>query len=881
MIRRLLTRLRLLLPKSPSDLDEEFQFHIEQSTQQKIANGTPPHEARRQALIEFGGLERTREQSYQQRPGWWLETLSQDIRYALRGFRRTPLFTLTAIATLALGIGATTAVFSVVDPILFRALPYGHPDRLVSIGLVQPLENQEFTLGGFYYYWKDNQTPFSSLTEEGGQKECDLTEHNPARLNCSYVEANFLPTFEISPFLGRNFLPEEDRPNGPRVALISYALWLTHYNRDPGILNRLIEVDGEKVRVVGVLPRDFEMPRLQPADIVMPRAVDIAAQHVVNRGIGWPMWAFARLKPGVTLDQARDAMQPLFQYILKMIPAEFIPVFRHDFHLRIRSLRDRQVDDIRLVAWILFGSVLAVLLIACANVASLLLTRAAARQRELAVRSALGASRSRLIRQTLTEALLLSLSGAVAGCALAAILLKVFVAIAPAGIPFLDKAALDPRILAFSVLLSLLCGVLFGLAPALQRPRPGALAARSTPSGSHAALRRALVVGQIAVSMVLLSGAALLLRSFRNLQSQNLGMQTHGVLTVQASLTLQRYASNQKKMEFYRQVEDSLRRIPGVTAIGISDSLPPAGFHDGRRYADLIVDGRPVTPPGIGGTVASRSVTPGYFRALDIPILQGHNFTEEQRDLPHENFMILSRLLADRLFPRQNPIGQRIRIGSDGDLRFTVVGIAANVRNADLQGDSEPEFYKLRHNSEGDWNHTILTVETAFPPETIIPWIRGQISRLDPSVPVDVEPLRGKISKLADRPRFESALLGFFAFTGLLMAIIGLYGVTAFMVAQRTQEVGVRMALGASRSSILRLILWDGVRMIALGTTLGLAAALVLSRLLKSLLFSIGPHDPVTFAGVTALLALIALAATLLPARAATRVDPAVALRYD
>jgi predicted permease len=882
MIRQLLTRLRFLLrPNSRHDLDEEIEFHIEQSIRHKTAQGIPLEEARRQALIEFGGVERTREQSHQQRPGWWLETLAQDIRYALRGFRRNPVFTLTAIATLALGIGATTAVFSVVDPILFRALPYGHPDRLVSIGLTQSLEKQEFTLGGFYYYWKDNQTPFESLTEEGGTDECDLTEHNPVRLNCARVEGNFLPTLGISPLLGRNFLPEEDRPHGPKVALISYGLWLTQYNRDPGILNRLIEIDGKPVRVVGVLPKDFEMPRLQAADIVVPRAVDISAQRTVNDGLGIPMWVFARLKPGVTLDQAREAMQPLYQDILKILPVEDRTVFRKDFHFKVRSLRDRQVDDIRLIAWILFGSVLAVLLIACANVASLLLTRAAARQRELAVRSALGASRSRLIRQTLTEALLLSLSGAAAGCGLAAILLKVFVAIAPAGIPFLDKATLDPRILLFTVLLSLLCGALFGLFPALQRPRTGALAARSTPSGSHAALRRILVVGQIAVSMILLSGAGLLLRSFQNLQSQNLGMQTHGILTVETSLTLQRYASDQKKMEFYRQVEDMTRRIPGVTSVGMSDSLPPAGWHGGRRYADLLVDGRSATPLNTGGTVTCRSVNPGYFRALGIPIVKGQNFTEEQRDLPNEHFMILSRLLADRLFPRQNPLGQRIRIGKDDDFWFTVVGVAADVRNADLQGDNEPEFYTLRRYADSNWNRTILTVVTALPPDTVAPWIRSRISRLDPSVPVDIEPMHERISKLADRPRFESALLGFFAFTGLLMAIIGLYGVTAFMVAQRTQEVGVRMALGASRSSILRLILWDGVRLIAIGTALGLCAALTLSRLLRTMLFSIGPHDPITFVAVTVLLALVALIATLLPASSATKVDPVVALRYE
>jgi putative ABC transport system permease protein len=878
MIHTLLTRLRFLLfPKPHSDLDEELAFHIEQSTLQKIATGASPEEAHRQTLIDFGGIERTREQSHQQRPGWWLETLAQDVRYALRGFRRNPLFTATVIVTLALGIGTTTAVFSVVDPILFRALPYGHPDRLVSVGLVQSLEKQEFTVGGFYYYWKDNQTPFESLTEEGGTDECDLTEHNPVRLNCARVEGNFLPTLGISPLLGRNFLPEEDRPHGQNVALISYGVWLTQYNRDPGVLNKLIEIDGESVRIIGVLPKDFEMPRLQAADIVLPRAVDISAQHTVNSGIGIPMWAFARLKPGFSPEQAQQALQPVYQYAQKMIP----PEIRKDFHLKVRSLRDRQMQDVRLVAWVLLGSVLAVLLIACANVASLFLTRAASRERELAVHSALGASRGRLMRQTLTEALLLSLAGAAAGCILAEILLKIFVAIAPAGVPFLDKARLDPRILLFAMLLSLLCGVLFGLIPALQKPRPGALAARATRSSGHAVLRRTLVVAQIAVSMILLSGATLLLRSFRNLQAQNLGMQTHGILTVSASLTRERYADSQKKMVFVEQMEAAVRRVPGVTAVGISDSLPPGGWHGGRRYSDLAVDGRPRPTAGTGGTAVSRSVTPDYFRALGIAIVQGRNFTEEERDST-ERFLVISRLLADRLFPGENPIGQRIQIDHDGGPWFNVVGVAANVKNAELAGEDDPEFYELRrHSPEANWSRSILTVETALPPDTVTPWIRTQIAKLDPTVPIDIAPMHERVSKLADRPRFESALLGFFAFTGLLMAVIGLYGVTAYMVAQRTQELGVRMALGASRSNILYLILWDGVRLIAVGGAIGLCATLAVSRLLKSLLFSIGPHDPATFIGVTTLLTLTALAATLLPARSATKVDPVVALRYD
>ncbi|HTD95293.1 MAG TPA: ABC transporter permease [Edaphobacter sp.] len=877
MMGELWTRLRFFVSRrSRGELDEELQFHVEQSTAANIAAGMTPEAARRQALVEFGGVERTREECNEQRPGWLMETVVQDVRYALRGFRRNPLFSVTVIATLALGIGATTAVFSVVDRILFRDLPYGHADRLVSVGLVQSLEKQEFTLGSFYYYWKDNQTPFESITQEGGVEECDLTEQNPTRLNCASVEGDFLLTMGIAPIRGRNFLPEEDRPNGPMVALISYGLWLTHYNLDAKILDKVIQIDGKPVRVVGVLPKDFEMPRLQAADIVVPRKIDVGVQHKVNSGIGYPMWAFARLKPGVSAEQAQAALGPVYEYAQKIIP----PEIRKDFHLKVRSLRDRQIQDVRLVAWVLLGAALAVLMIACANVASLFLTRAAARERELAVRSALGASRGRLIRQTLTEALLLAFAGAAAGCVVAEILLRVFVAIAPAGVPFLDKARLDPRILVFAALLSLACGVMSGLVPALHRPRAIVLAARSTNSRAHAGLRRSLVVAQIAISMVLLSSATLLLRSFRNLQGQNLGMQASGVLTVRMSLTRDRYASNEKKMEFYDKAEAALRRVPGVTAVGMSDSLPPGGWRGGMRYAEIRVEGRPRTPPGTGGAVTSRWVTPDYFRALRIAIVQGRNFTEGERD-SSEHWMVMSKLLASRLFPGEDPVGQRVQPGLDAPW-YTVVGVAANVKNAELNGEDTPEFYTLRRNFGADWgSHSVMVLETGLPPETVAPWVRTQIATIDPTVPVDVETMQERLSTLADRPRFETALLGFFAFTGLMMAVIGLYGVTAFMVTRRTQEVGVRMALGASRMNILRLIVGEGMRLIVVGGAVGLGAALGVSQVLKSLLFSVGPHDPATFVGVAAVLGLVALAATLIPARSAMQVEPVVALRCD
>ncbi|WP_420239784.1 ABC transporter permease [Telmatobacter bradus] len=429
------------------ELDEELRFHLEQAEEAHRAAGLSAREAHRRALIEFGGLERTREQCHSQRPGWRLETILLDVRYAMRGFLRQPVFTLTAILTLALGIGATTAVFSVVDRILFRSLPYAHSDRLVSAGIVQSLEVQEFMLGGFYYQWKDKQTPFEAMAAQGTMLHpCDLVENNPVQLNCIQTQRGFLPLLGISPALGRNFLPEEDRPNGPRVALISYGLWSDRFHRDPGVLNRLINVDGTDARVIGVLPKGFELPTLQAPDLLLPMALNEGQERTAIPGT--PMRVFARLRPGVSLEQAKASLDPLFaQYQQNVLP----PRIRKDFHLSVRSLRARETSDIRLAAWILFAAVLAVLLIACANVASLTMARSQARAGDQAMRLALGASRGRLIQQALTEACLLSLSGAALGMALAVGLLHIFVQLAPTGIAFLNHATLDLRIAGYGI----------------------------------------------------------------------------------------------------------------------------------------------------------------------------------------------------------------------------------------------------------------------------------------------------------------------------------------------------------------------------------------------------------------------------------------------
>lgn len=885
MLKEWLTRFRFLVASKPRhEIDEELQFHLEEQTRANIAVGMAPQEAHRQAVIALGGVEKAKEQAHEQRPGFYVETLTQDIRYAIRGFARNPVLTLTILVTLMLGIGATTAIFSIVDRILFRSLPYAGADHLVSLGMVHSVETQEFLMGNFYYDWRDHQKPFEAMTsEQTGAHECDLTEGKPAQLSCESVEGNFLSVLGVPPVLGRNFLAEEARPGGPDVALISYGLWLTHYGLEPGILNKTISIDGSPVRVVGVLPRNFEMPRLQAVDVLFPMVVDEVADRAANGGYGSPRRAFARLKPGVTLQQAQAEIEPLFQQDLKLVPSEL----RYDVHLKVRSLRERQMQDARLAAWVLLGAVFAMLMIACANVASLLMARGAARGREFAVRSALGASRARLARQALTEALLLSVGGALAGFALAEGLLHFFIAIAPASIPYLGKTGLDLRIIGFTVLLSIACGVLFGLAPSLQKPNRETLNGRLTLV-SHATVRQWLVITQIAASMVLLAGAMLLLRSFRNLQNQHLGMRDDSTLTVSVTPGGHNYPTAQSMMTFFQQLERRLQFGPGVSLVATTDSLPPSSDHDKTRLDLVEVSGRPPSNRQTGAVVTYRLISPNYFRVLDIPIVQGKGFSDEELT-SSEHFIVLSQLLASLLFPGQNAVGQRLRFGSHADDAWhTVVGVAANVKNGGLTGEEEPEYYVLRRNRAEDWDRggtwgrtSVVVVRSALPAQETARWIRSQVAALNPTLPVDIATLRERVSKLADQPRFQTTLVSFFAAIGLVLSMIGLYGVITYLVAQRTQEIGVRMALGADRGDILRLVMRRSLRLIVSGTAFGLLAALAVTRVLSSLLYSIGPHDPFTFVLVTLMLILVALVATLIPARSATRVDPIVALRCD
>ena len=804
-----------------------------------------------------------------------LEILSQDLRYAARTLVHTPTFTLAAVLAMALGVGAGTAVFSVVDRILFRSLPYPDDGRLVSLGMTAPIAPHEFLLGYDYLDWRAASTPFASMGEWSGVRDCDLTAANPVRLRCGIVDSHLLPTLAVQPALGRNFTADEDQPNVPKVALISYGLWRSRFAGDPSLVGKTIPLDGEPVSITGILPPQFELPSLAPIDLLVPQALNLP--ETVSRRNATILYVVGRLKPGATLEQGRAALGPLFERSMKDVP----PNFRKDVRLRARPLRDLQIEDSRLASWILLAAVLAVLLIACANVANLLLARLAGRRRELAVRVAIGAPRVRLVRQALTESLLLAAAGGAAGCALAVLLLRGFVAMAPQGIPRLQQAAMDTRVLLFTLSIAIVSGLLFGLAPALETPRAEILAGWRTVGGRSQIFRQTLVAAQIAISVVLLAGAGQLLRSLWNLENQSLGMRAGGVMTATVTLGTQSYANAARRRAFFDEWESRLSHTPGVTRAALVNALPPVtNVMLSMLYNAIAVQGRPQDMNGTGGTVAWRNVTPDYFAVLGIPILRGRPFLEEDRT--HDrNTVILNDALARRMFPNQDPIGKQIQPGRRGSW-LTVIGVAANVKNSGLVEDAGPEYYVVRKHAADDPGRTATAiVRTTADPDGVARWLRAEIAAIDPTTPVIVESMRQHLGELAEAPRFNALLLTLFAAMGLLLATIGLYGVVSFLVAQRTQEIGIRMALGATPAAIGGMVLRHAGKSAAAGAALGILGSYFALRLLGAMLFHVPARDPWTLGAVLALLLAVSLLAAWVPSRRAARVNPVEALREE
>ncbi|MGA8578586.1 MAG: ABC transporter permease, partial [Bryobacteraceae bacterium] len=804
----------------------------------------------------------------------WLDALAQDARHGLRVIRRSPAFSLAAVATLAVGIGASTAVFSVVDLLLFRSLPYPHADRLVSVGFSGPIDTNEFNVGNAYLDWREQQRVFAAMTSMYPGGHCDLGEAPALHVPCIQVEANFLATLGIVPATGRDFRPEDDRPRAPKVALLSYAMWQARFAGDPGAVGKTILVDDAPVRVIGFLPRNFEMPQLGDADVLLAEQLDERAARAPNSTVF--LRTFARLKDGVSREAARQQLLPLFaDSVQRYVP----PSLRREVGLVVRSLRDRQIHDVKLASWLLLGAVLALLALACANVANLMLARAAARKKELAMRAALGAGRGRLARQMFTESLLLSLAGGAAGCVFAWALLRAVVAMAPQALPRLLQARLDGRVLLFATAVSLAAALATGLLPAWERLGAAALAGWHSAGEGRSWSRPVLVAAQVGISLVLLTGASLLVRSLWKLETESLGFQPQRVVTAAFTLNRHRYNSPEKQDAFYAAVERQLARIPGVSRFALSDTIPPSGGIRGRPFSNIRIAGHPPLPEQ-GGMVAFRYVTPGYFRALGIPILAGRDFDEKERSAA-ETPLILSQSLARRMFPTGNPVGQRIDLDADGHW-LPVVGVAGDVKNSGLVDAPQPEYYRLRMNQSNALGlSAVALLETPLEAGALEGWVRQQMAALDPALPVTIETIETKVARLSERPRFLAALIGLFAAFGLLLAAIGLYGVLSFLVAQRTREIGVRIALGASPGQIARMAAQQAGVWTLAGMAVGWAASAGLARLARGALFQVSPFDPLSLAAAAAILTMAAAIAAWRPARRAARVDPAVSLREE
>jgi predicted permease len=715
--------------------------------------------------------------------------------------------------------------------------------------------------------------------------DCDLTDENPVRVSCGAVASTFLPTFGIQPLLGRNFTRDEDRPNAPKVALLAYGLWQDRFGGDRNVVGRTISLDGQQTEVLGVLPRDFEFPTLAHTSILVPEALD---ESIVQRNIMGPVVrVFGRIKPGLSLEQATEQLQPLFRSFVDSAP----PPFRKVLRLAVRPIRDLQFHDSRRAAWLLLMSALAVLLIACANAANLVLARSAGRQHELAVRSAIGAGRARLFQQRLTESVLLAVMGGAAGTALAYAVVHVFGLLAPAR-PGLSDATVDARVLLFSLIMSLVSGILSGAVPALEKPTTQMLVVKTTSGARGGRLRQLFLVTQVWMSVVLLASALLFVRSLLKLQTQSLGMNTENIVTGQITLGQTKYSDANHRLAFFEQLEAKLRELPGARGIALSDSLPPSPTVRTVPFVAVQAEGRPPLAPeqGIGGIVGWRSITPDYFSVLNIPLLRGRSFDEADRK-PGTYTVVVNQALAQRIFPNEDPLGRILRLPQGEGIAgaaFTVIGLASNAQNQGLGGIVGPEYDLVRKHGVDDpifrypeSQHISILVRSALGSQTVAQELRDTVSTLDATLPVEVNTLGQTVAQLAERPRLSAALLSLFAAMGLLLTAVGIYGVVSLSVNQRTQEIGVRMALGATPTTVVRMMVWQASLWIGLGAAAGILGSLAAARWIGSLLFGIRATDPATLAEAAALLLAVALFGAWVPARRAARVDPMVALRYE
>jgi putative ABC transport system permease protein len=804
-----------------------------------------------------------------------LAAFLSDLRYGTRLLLRSPGFSAVAIAALALGIGANTAIFSVVNTLLIQRLPYHEPERLAIVwehNLPRDRKNNVVSPGNFIH-WREMNQVFDDIAAVGLTFNLTLTGHGePVELPFQYVTPPFFSILGVPPALGRPFTAEEAGPNS-RVVVISDRLWRTRLGADPEILARGVTLQGVSHSVVGVMPPGFALLD-KTVDVWLP--APFTAESRTPRG-RW-LATVARLKPGVTFEQAQRDMTRVAGELTKLFPD-----FNTGWTARVVPLREQLTGDIRPALLVLLAAVACVLLIACANVANLLLARATARGRELAVRAALGAGRRRLIRQLLAESLVLSLAGGAAGIALAwwgLGLLRAFVA---DRIPVygLESIGINGTVLAFTAGASILSGLFFGLVPAFSAA--GASLNDSLKEGGRTGsaargkrARAAFVVVEIALALVLLVGAGLLVRSFAHLMAVDTGFDTSRTITMRVSVPQSRYGEPARRVQFFDRLLERVRLLPGVEASGAISFLPLAGLGAATGFE---VVGAPPPPAGEGPVTDVRVIADGYFKAMRVPLVRGRLFDEGQ-PADAQNKVIVNETLARRHWPNEDPIGRRIKVSWDDNREDEIIGVVGDVRQADLE--TEPRGTIYWPHARTPYGSMTLTLRTAGEPAAITSSVRDTLRELDPNLALaDVKSMREVVSRSVAQRRLTMVLLGIFAAAALLLAAVGIYGVLAYSVTQRTQEIGIRLALGAQRGDVLKMIVAEAAVLAGAGIVLGAAGAALLTRLMTGLLFGVQPFDPVTFAVVALVLAGIALLASYLPGRRATRVDPVIALRAE
>jgi putative ABC transport system permease protein len=858
-------------------LREEMELHLSMQTDENIRAGMPPAEARRQARLKLGGVETIREQFHAEEGLPFLETLLQDLRFAFRVLRKSPGFAITVVITLALGIGANTAIFSIVYGVVFRPLPYPQPQRIVELTESSPRGSDEKDVTyQEMQFLIEHGSPFQFLTGYTVQGYNLSVGKKTERVKGQPVSTDYFHVLGINPLLGRDFLAEENTGNGAHVAILSYGIWQTQMGGDREAIGRIITLDGEPFTVIGVMPPGLE----GSVDPILPGETDVWTPLALvgqTAGSGQNIEVLGRLRPGLSLAQAQAQMRSIASTFRKAFPHELDPTTT----LSIQPFQTMLSSDVRLILLVLFGTVGLVLLIACANVANLLLGRANARSREFAVRAALGASRTRLVRQVLTESVLVSITAALLALLLARIGLRSVLALRPSDLPRASDIHLDAWAFTFTLAVAVITGILFGLVPAFHvsfgeiYEKLGVGTVRMS-SGRNGRFRAALAVSEVAMCLILLTGAALLIETFWHVLNTDPGFNPSQVLSIEVYLSGSRYNSTATVSRYYDEAVQRIEPLPGVqSASAITAGLP---LRRGANFG-LSVAGKPIPR-----TFGIRMVLSDYFRTMGVPLVLGRPLTVADNE-KSPSVAVISQEAARLLFPGQNPIGRSIQFAR---LEWQVVGVVGDVKSY-LDKPAEAGVYiPLAQtpypvlNLVSIWFPEYIVVRASADPLMLSHTVEQQLQAIDPSVGVGhVRTMEQVRSAAIAMRRFNMTLLSIFAALALVLAAIGIYGVIAYSVTQRTHEIGVRMALGAKHTDVLRLVLRQGMVLTGFGVGLGVAGALALARLLESYLYRVQPTDPIAFSSTALLLGVVAMLASYIPARRAARVDPLIALRHE